>query len=205
MHIDQSIWRNVDKIIFDFPLAKYARWSPDYETLIHLLQMRRCLNVRGPRNGVETKPTVWNWLDSVQWTPNLALYWQKPNYPIKARLGVLPISNCINNACMVAMGFKYMILSGQTGLNKQMGLERSGFVQVQYEKRKVQRRSFVWWFKNLLGDCSKKIFRMMNQRISFRWWSKEGLSDDEPKKIFFMKAQRGYFVWWFKEDLLDEG
>ena len=166
-------------------MAKYARWSPDYETLIHLLQMRRCLNVRGPRNGVETKPTVWNWLDSVQWTPNLALYWQKPNYPIKARLGVLPISNCINNVWL------------QWDLNTWSSAERSGFVQVQYEKRKVQRRSFVWWFK--------KIFWVIVQKKSLGWWTKENLLDDGPKKVFRMMNQRRYFSWRPKEDILYDG
>ena len=185
-------------------MAKYARWSPDYETLNHLLQMRRCLNVRGPRNGVETKPTVWNWLDSVQWTPNLALYWQKPNYPIKARLGVLPISNCINNVWWQWDLNTWSSADRQGWTNKWawkgLDLSRSNTRRGRFKEDLLYDGS-----KNLLGDCSKKIFRMMNQRKSFRWWSKEGLSDDEPKKIFFMKAQRGYFVWWSKEDLLDEG
>ena len=118
-------------------------------------------------------------------------------------------------------GFKYMILSGQTGLNKQMGVERSGFVQAQYEKRKVQRRSFVWWFKkifwvivqkkslglwtkeNLLDDGPKKVFRMMNQRRYFSWRPKEDILYDGQKKIFWMKAKKS-FGWLPKEDLLDD-
>ena len=110
-----------------------------------------------------------------EWTPNLAFYCQKPNYPIKARLGVLPILKCINNVWL------------QWDLIWMMN----------------QRKSFERWSKEELSDDgSKIIFWMMVKRRSFGWrlkksfgWlSKEGLLDDEPKKIFFMKAKKIFWM-----------
>ena len=135
-------------------------------------------------------------------------------------MGVLPISNCINNVWWQWDLNTWSSADRQGWTNKWVwkGLERSNTRRgrfkedLLYDGSKifwviVQKKSLGWWTKeNLLDDGPKKVFRMMNQRRYFSWRPKEDILYDGPKKIFWMKAKKIFWIiakrrsfgWWTK-------